>query len=59
MYKRQGAEDIKQLALVTLGINDTAEVLEKLTKISKEGGTSEASLARELKKYRESLQKKE
>jgi len=62
------SEDVKQIALLTLGVNDPAEVLDALSKIEKEQpkqpeepevGTAEAVLIKALKRFRESLNKKE
>jgi len=51
------SDDVKQIALMTLGINDPAEVL---TALSKEAKSDPAiTLTRELKRFRESLTKKE
>ncbi len=51
------SDDVKQIALMTLGVNDPAEVLDALGK--EEGGAMEARLIRVLKQFRESLIKKE
>jgi len=49
------SEDVKQIALLTLGVNDPAEALDALAKESKEN--PEVSLARALKQFRESIKK--
>jgi len=51
------SEDVKQIALLTLGINDPAEVLDALAKEVK--ANPELALSRALKLFRESLSKKE
>jgi len=47
------SEDVKQIALMTLGVNDPAEVLEELGKA--EESNPEIKLAKALKQFRESL----
>lgn len=51
------SEDVKQIALLTLGVNDPAEVLDALAEVVKKN--PEIALARDLKRYRESISKKE
>lgn len=51
------SDDVKQIALLTLGINNPAEVLDALSKESE--GNVDARLAKALKQFRESLNKKE
>lgn len=56
------SEDVKQIALLTLGVNDPAEVLDALAKVEKEQpkepeGTTEATLIKALKQFREGLKK--
>ncbi|MBA7653144.1 hypothetical protein ES703_60987 [subsurface metagenome] len=50
-------EDVKQIALMTLGVNDPAEVLDALAKEVK--ANPSIALTRVLKEFRESLNKKE
>ncbi|MBU1067436.1 hypothetical protein KKE60_06585 [Patescibacteria group bacterium] len=57
MPELASADDVKQIALMTLGVNDPAEVLDELGK--EEGGATEARLIKALKQFRESLVKKE
>ena len=52
------SDDVKQIALLTLGVNDPAEVIEQLSKESK-GGDSNIALIKVLREFRESLKKKE
>ena len=52
------SSDVKQVALMTLGVNDPAEVLDELGK-TEETGTTEARLLRAVKQLREALIKKE
>jgi len=52
------SDDVKQIALMTLGVNDPAEVLDELDK-AEESGNLDASLAKVLKQFREVLSKKE
>ena len=52
------SSDVKQVALMTLGVNDPAEVLDELGK-TEETGTTEARLLRAIKQLREALNKKE
>lgn len=47
------SDDVKQIALMTLGVNDTAEVLAALSKEAK--GNPEVALTRVLKQFREVL----
>ena len=49
------SEDVKQLALMTLGVNDPAEVLDQLTKEVKKNPL--IALTKALKEFRESLKK--
>jgi len=49
------SDDVKQIALMTLGINDTAEVLDKLSKESK--SNPNVDLTRALKKFREAFER--
>lgn len=51
------SEDVKQIALMTLGVNDTAEALDALGKEAR--GNPEVALKRALRQLRESLSKKE
>ncbi len=51
------SDDVKQIALMTLGINDPAEVLDALDKASE--SNPDIRLIRVLKQFRESLNKKE
>jgi len=51
------SEDVKQIALMTLGVNDPAEVLDALTKQAEINPS--IALAKVLKQFRESLKKKE
>jgi len=51
------SEDVKQIALLALGVNDPAEVLDALSKEAK--ANPSAALGRVLKQFRESLNKKE
>jgi len=51
MPELASSEDVKQIALVTMGINDPAEVLDTLGK--EEGGATEARLIKALKQFRE------
>lgn len=51
------SEDVKQIALLTLGINDPAEVLASISKEAKKH--PEAALARELKRFREAIKKEQ
>jgi hypothetical protein len=51
------SEDVKQIALLTLGVNDPAEVLNALE--SKTQGNANIALIKALRKFRESLNKKE
>lgn len=51
------SRDVQQIALLTLGINDPAEVIEQLAEEPK--GAVEARLVKVLKQFRESLSKKE
>jgi len=51
------SEDVKQIALMTLGVNDPAEALEQIAEVVK--ANPEIALARDLKWLRESLSKKE
>ena len=51
------SDDVKQIALMALGVNDPDEVLEALDKEDK--GAVEARLIKALKQFRESLNKKE
>jgi len=51
------SEDVKQIALLTLGVNDPAEVLDQLEEVIKKNPN--IALARDLKWYRESISKKE
>jgi len=51
------SDDVKQIALLTLGVNDPAEVIEQLGKESK--SNPEVALTKALKIFRESLKKKE
>lgn len=54
------APDVKQLALLLLGVNDPSEVLAALDEISKEGGQNqEAKLIKALQGFRETKKKKE
>ena len=50
------SEDVKQVALMTLGINDPAEVLDQLNQEAK--GNPEVTLARAIRSLRESLDNK-
>ena len=53
-------DEVIQIALMTLGVNNTAEVLKKLSKISQEsGGNVDAELLRVVKQLKEVLKKKE
>ena len=52
-----GADEVKQVALMTLGINDPQEVLDAMDKV--EGGNTEAKIISGLKQLREALTKKE
>ena len=49
-------DDVKQIALMTLGIDDTAEVLDELSNEAK--SNPEIALSRILKEFKESLRKK-
>jgi len=49
--------DVKQIALMTLGVNDPAEALEQLSKEAK--SNPDVALTKALKQFRESLKKKE
>lgn len=49
--------DVQQIALLSLGVNDPAEVLDALNKESK--GNPEVALTKALKQFREELRKKE
>ena len=51
------SDDVKQIALMTLGVNDPAEVLGGLTKEAQRN--PDAAIARELKHLREAISKKE
>jgi len=51
------SDDVKQVALMTMGINDPAEVIAQLTQEAKRNPGR--SLARDLKWFRESLSKRE
>ena len=51
------SDDVKQIALITLGVNDPAEVIEQLSKEAK--SNPEVALTRALKQLRESLKIKE
>lgn len=51
------SDDVKQIALMALGVNDPAEVIEALAKEVREN--PDAALAKALRKFRESLNKKE
>ena len=51
------SDDVKQIALMALGINDPAEVLDALGK--EETGNAEARLVQALRQFKESLNKKE
>jgi len=51
------SEDVKQIALLTLGINDPAEVLDALESATK--GNANIALIKALREFRESLSKKE
>jgi hypothetical protein len=51
------SDDVKQLALLILGVNDPAEVLDQLAKEVKKN--PELALTRALRQFRESLNKKE
>ena len=51
------SDDVKQIALMTLGVNDTAEVLSALSQEAK--SNPEIVLIKVLKEFRESLNKKE
>ena len=52
------AQDVKQLALLLLGVNDPKEVLDALDELPKEGGANqEAKLIKALQGLRESLEK--
>jgi len=55
------SDDVKQVALLALGVNDPSEVLAALDKLSKDGGgqNQEAKLIKALQGFRESLIKKE
>ena len=48
------SEDVKQIALMTLGVNDPAEVLEQLGKVKPES-IPEAALVKELRRFREAI----
>ncbi|MCK5019556.1 MAG: hypothetical protein KAS32_21025 [Candidatus Peribacteraceae bacterium] len=50
-------DDVKQIALMTLGVNDTADVLDELNKEPE--SNREVALIKALKQFRESLSKKE
>jgi len=53
-------DEVIQIALMTLGVNNTAEVLKKLSKVSQEsGGNVDAELLRVVKQLKEVLKKKE
>ena len=51
------SDDVKQIALMTLGVNDPAEVLDELTKEVE--SNPDIAIARELKHLREAIIKKE
>ncbi|MCK4649537.1 hypothetical protein KAT51_08440, partial [bacterium] len=51
------SDDVKQIALMTLGVNDPAEVLDELAKEVKKNPSVE--LTKVLKRFRESITKKE
>ena len=51
------SDDVKQIALMTLGVNDPADVLDEITKEIE--SNPDAAIARELKHLREAIQKKE
>ena len=51
------ADDVKQIALMTLGVNDPAEVLDALSKEAKVN--PEIALTKALKQFREVIKKKE
>ena len=51
------SDDVKQIALMTLGVNDPAEVLDELGK-TEETGTTEAQILRAVKQLREALVKR-
>jgi len=51
------SDDVKQIALMTLGVNDPAEVLDELGK-TEETGATEAQLLRAVKQLREALVKR-
>lgn len=51
------SDDVKQIALMLLGVNDPAEVLEELTKETE--SNPDAAITRALKQLREAIQKKE
>lgn len=50
------SDDVKQIALMTLGVNDPAEVIEQLEKEAK--SNPELALTKALKVFRESLEKR-
>jgi len=51
------SDDVKQIALLTLGVNNPAEVIGQLDKESR--GNPEIALTKALKQFRENLKKKE
>ena len=51
------SDDVKQIALITMGVNDPAEVLDALDK-TEETGTTEAQILRAVKQLREALVKR-
>ena len=51
------SDDVKQIALMTLGVNYPAEVSDELTKAAE--SNPDAAIARELKHLREAIQNKE
>jgi len=50
------SDDVKQIALMTLGVNDPAEVLDELGK-TEDTGTTEAQMLRAVKQLREVLER--
>lgn len=49
--------DVQQVALMTLGIDDPAEVLEQLEQLTKESGNVDARLVKVVRQFKESLKK--
>ncbi len=53
------SDDVKQIALMTLGVNDPAAVLAELEKLTKEsGGNPDVALLKAMVRFKESMEKK-